>query len=85
MVNLIESTDITQETLVVGSKTGKIIMRLKLIILNLATLTSFSLSLAWAGAPLIDAKKYDSSLTLHIRYATKNNFTHQVVYPEARC
>lgn len=60
-------------------------MQLKLIILNLATLTSFSLSLAWAGVPLIDVKKYDVSLTLDIRYATKNNFTHQVVYPEARC
>lgn len=59
-------------------------MHLKLIIL-MATLTSLSLSLAWAAAPLIDVKKYDSSLTLDIRYATKNNFTHQVVYPEARC
>lgn len=35
--------------------------------------------------PLVDAKKFDFSLTLDIRYATKNNFTHTKVYPEARC
>lgn len=35
--------------------------------------------------PLIDAKQYDFSLVLDIRYATANNFTHQVVYPEAKC
>ncbi|NBX67816.1 MAG: D-alanyl-D-alanine dipeptidase [Proteobacteria bacterium] len=34
---------------------------------------------------LIDAKKYDFSLVLDIRYATENNFTHKKVYPEARC
>lgn len=35
--------------------------------------------------PIIDAKKLDFSLVLDIRYATKNNFTHTQVYPEARC
>jgi D-alanyl-D-alanine dipeptidase len=34
---------------------------------------------------LVDAKKYDFSLLLDIRYATTNNFTKAVVYPEARC
>jgi D-alanyl-D-alanine dipeptidase len=34
---------------------------------------------------LIDAKKYDFSLVLDIKYATQDNFTHQVVYPESRC
>ncbi len=42
--------------------------------------------LSWAdNTPLIDAKKYDFSLFLDIRYATSNNFTHKVIYPEARC
>jgi len=60
-------------------------MYLKLIALSLVSLTGCSLSLTGAEAPLVDAQKYDSSLTLDIRYATKNNFTHQAVYPEARC
>lgn len=33
----------------------------------------------------VDAKKNDFSLQLDIRYATKNNFTHQVLYSDARC
>lgn len=46
----------------------------------------FSNSAAFSNpSDLIDAKKYDFSLVLDIRYATKNNFTHQVVYPESRC
>lgn len=33
----------------------------------------------------VDAKKFDYSLKLDIRYATKNNFTKEQMYPEARC
>lgn len=41
---------------------------------------------ALAGDPgLIDAKAFDFSLQLDIRYATENNFTKHKVYPLARC
>jgi zinc D-Ala-D-Ala dipeptidase len=39
----------------------------------------------WSAGEFIDVKKYDFSFILDIKYATKNNFTHQAVYPEARC
>lgn len=48
----------------------------------------FLASLSFADtnlSALVDAKKFDFSLLLDIRYATKNNFTKVVVYPEARC
>jgi zinc D-Ala-D-Ala dipeptidase len=32
-----------------------------------------------------DIKKYDFSIKLDIKYATKENFTKEKVYPEARC
>jgi len=38
-----------------------------------------------AQSPLIDLKKFDFSVVLDIKYATKDNFTHHKVYPEARC
>ncbi len=34
---------------------------------------------------MVDFSKLDSRVVLDIRYATKNNFTHQAVYPVARC
>ena len=48
-------------------------------------LTCFNTVLFSDQSPFVDAKKYDFSLLLDIRYATKNNFTHEAVYPEARC
>ncbi len=38
-----------------------------------------------ASAPLVDATKVHPALILDIRYATTDNFTHQKVYPAARC
>ncbi len=46
---------------------------------------------AWARsdpsqtAKMVDFSKLDSHIVLDMRYATKNNFTHQRVYPVARC
>ena len=33
----------------------------------------------------VDIQKMNPSIVLDIRYATKNNFLHQAVYPQARC
>lgn len=59
-------------------------LRIVLLILVLGQFFLSDLSIA-DPEPLIDAKKYDFSLLLDIRYATKNNFTHETVYPLARC
>ncbi|TKJ40933.1 D-alanyl-D-alanine dipeptidase [candidate division TA06 bacterium B3_TA06] len=36
-------------------------------------------------ATFVELVKLDSTIVLDIRYATENNFTHEVLYPEARC
>ena len=35
--------------------------------------------------PLVDIQKINPHIRLDIRYATPNNFTHETLYPEARC
>ena len=35
--------------------------------------------------PLVDIQKIDPSIKIEVRYATVNNFMHEVLYPEARC
>jgi D-alanyl-D-alanine dipeptidase len=35
--------------------------------------------------PLIDIQKVNPKIRIEIRYATQDNFTHQTLYPEARC
>lgn len=35
--------------------------------------------------PLIAIEKIDPSIRVEIRYATKDNFMHEVLYPEAKC
>ena len=35
--------------------------------------------------PLVDVQKINPRIRLEIRYATPNNFTHETLYPEARC
>src|SRR5580698_1291981 len=37
------------------------------------------------GAELVDLEKFIPGIVLDIRYATTNNFTHQKLYPVARC
>lgn len=34
---------------------------------------------------LVEVIKVNATIKLDIRYATKNNFTHKIVYPSARC
>ncbi|MBI3553092.1 MAG: M15 family metallopeptidase [Elusimicrobia bacterium] len=38
-----------------------------------------------AAEPLVDFEQLHTEAVLDIRYATENNFTHQVVYPVAKC
>jgi len=38
-----------------------------------------------ANEPLVDFQKLHPNVVMDIRYATDNNFTHQVVYPVAKC
>jgi D-alanyl-D-alanine dipeptidase len=38
-----------------------------------------------AGADFVDLAKVAPAIKQDLRYATANNFTHQVVYPTARC
>ena len=38
-----------------------------------------------SAEPLVDFAKIHPSAILDIRYATKNNFVHEAVYPEAKC
>ena len=65
---------------------GRTAMTLRTALLFVGIVVCFQPKWLFADPePLIDAKKYDFSLLLDIRYATKNNFTHEVVYPEARC
>ena len=35
--------------------------------------------------PLVDIQKINPKIQIDIRYATTDNFTHEVLYPEARC
>lgn len=35
--------------------------------------------------PLVDIQKVNPRIRIDIRYATSNNFTHETLYPEARC
>ncbi len=37
------------------------------------------------GTPLVDLQKEIPSITVEIKYATADNFTKEVLYPEARC
>ena len=43
------------------------------------------LAAAETAEPLVDFAKLHPRAILDIRYATKNNFTHEAVYPTARC
>jgi D-alanyl-D-alanine dipeptidase len=51
--------------------------------LALFSLLIFAFS-AWAGR-FVEVVQQDRTIVLDIRYATENNFTHQSVYPSARC
>ncbi len=42
-------------------------------------------ALAAPAEPLVDFAKLHPRAILDIRYATKNNFTHEAVYPAAKC
>lgn len=47
----------------------------------------FAIAFLWASSPsdLVDLARFDFSIKQDIRYATKNNFMKQAVYPEPRC
>ena len=59
----------------------------KYLIISLAALW-FSLPqgfLFGEDNPLVDIQKIEPKIRIDIRYATPDNFTHETLYPEARC
>ena len=47
-------------------------------------LLAFSFALAQSDTNLVFLGKIDSTIATDVRYATKNNFTHRVLYPSAK-
>jgi len=45
----------------------------------------FQWSVAQNPGDFVEAQKINPHIRLDLRYATKNNFLHQAVYPQARC
>ncbi len=56
-----------------------------LLLLLCAGTPAFPQSPASGDTSLVLLADVDSTIVLDIRYATANNFTHQVLYPAARC
>ncbi len=60
-------------------------MKMKLFVAVVCGLWSVVNVFASEGTPLVDLQKEISSIKVEIKYATADNFTKEVLYPEERC
>ena len=64
------------------------LLKRRLQITALATLSILLVSQGFSFGeenPLVDIQKISPKIRIDIRYATPDNFTHETLYPEARC